>query len=58
LLHRRSRQLLDLGKRAFAIWRMSMVAEIGEPVLRECLSQRAMNRQAAKSGIKDADVKM
>jgi hypothetical protein len=37
---------------------MRMVAQIGETVLRQRLSQSVMNRQAAKSGIEDADVKM
>ncbi len=37
---------------------MGMVAEIGKTVLRQCPCQGVMNRQAAKSGIEDADVKM
>ena len=35
-----------------------MVAQIGKTVLRECLSQGVMNRQAAESGIENADVRM
>jgi len=37
---------------------MGMVAQIGKTVLRECLSQGVMNRQAAESGIENADVRM
>lgn len=35
-----------------------MVAQIGKTILRECLSQGVMHRQAAKSGIEDADVRV
>jgi len=35
-----------------------MVAQIGKTVLRKCPCQGAMNRQAAKTGIEDADVRV
>ena len=35
-----------------------MVTQIGKTVPRQRLSQGLMNRQAAKSGIEDADVRM
>ena len=35
-----------------------MVAQIGKTVLGQCLCQGVMNRQAAKSGIEDADMRM
>ncbi len=54
-LQPRAGQRQDFNRRARAIGRVFVVAQIDEILLRQCINQRAVNGEATKATVKNAD---